>query len=63
MGISSADDVIDPLPIYSAGFESYGDPAMDKYPLRMTGFHYKARTHSTYGNVDVLKRLVHKKFG
>ncbi|SQA96374.1 Dimethyl sulfoxide reductase DmsA precursor [Cedecea neteri] len=21
----------------------------------MTGFHYKARTHSTYGNVDVLK--------
>ncbi len=33
---------------------------MDKYPLQMTGFHYKARTHSTYGNVDVLKRLVHK---
>ncbi|HEA4453361.1 TPA: molybdopterin-dependent oxidoreductase [Proteus mirabilis] len=51
----AADDVIDPLPIYSAGFESYGDPAMDKYPLQMTGFHYKARTHSTYGNVDVLK--------
>jgi anaerobic dimethyl sulfoxide reductase subunit A len=21
----------------------------------MTGFHYKARTHSTYGNVEVLK--------
>lgn len=51
----ATDDVIDPLPIYSAGFESYGDPAMDKYPLQMTGFHYKARTHSTYGNVDVLK--------
>lgn len=51
----ASDDVIDPLPIYSAGFESYGDPAMEKYPLQMTGFHYKSRTHSTYGNVDVLK--------
>ncbi|MDP0612575.1 molybdopterin dinucleotide binding domain-containing protein, partial [Klebsiella pneumoniae] len=27
----------------------------DKYPLQLTGFHYKSRTHSTYGNVDVLK--------
>ena len=28
---------------------------MEKYPLQLSGFHYKARTHSTYGNVDVLK--------
>ncbi len=48
-------DVIDPLPIYSPGFENYDDPLSDKYPLQLTGFHYKARTHSTYGNVDVLK--------
>ena len=28
---------------------------MEKYPLQLSGFHYKARTHSTYGNVDVLQ--------
>lgn len=50
-----AGDVIDPLPVYSAGFENYDDPLNKKYPLQLTGFHYKARTHSTYGNVDVLK--------
>ena len=49
------DDVIDPLPVYAAGFESFDDPLNQKYPLQLTGFHYKARTHSTYGNVDVLK--------
>ncbi|MFA3759808.1 dimethylsulfoxide reductase subunit A [Yersinia sp. 2544 StPb PI] len=49
------DDVIDPLPVYAAGFESYDDPLNQQYPLQLTGFHYKARTHSTYGNVDVLK--------
>lgn len=49
------DDVIDPLPIYAAGFENYDDPLASTYPLQLTGFHYKARVHSTYGNVDVLK--------
>lgn len=48
-------DVIHPLPVYSPGFEHYDDPLREKYPLQLTGFHYKARTHSTYGNVDVLK--------
>ncbi len=49
------DDVIDPLPVYSPGFENYDDPQVKSFPLQLTGFHYKARTHSTYGNVDVLK--------
>ncbi len=48
-------DVIHPLPIYSPGFENYDDPLSAKYPLQLTGFHYKSRTHSTYGNVDVLQ--------
>ena len=48
-------DVIDPLPIYTPGFENYNDPLTAKFPLQLTGFHYKARVHSTYGNVDVLK--------
>lgn len=48
-------DVIHPLPVHSSGFENYDDPLTAQYPLQLTGFHYKARTHSTYGNVDVLK--------
>ncbi len=52
---TAKDDVIDPLPVYAAGFESHVDPLIEQYPLQLTGFHYKARTHSTYGNVDVLK--------
>ncbi|EMH4162115.1 dimethylsulfoxide reductase subunit A [Pluralibacter gergoviae] len=48
-------DVIDPLPIYDPGFEGVDDPLSQTYPLQLTGFHYKARAHSTYGNVDVLK--------
>ncbi|MFU2113862.1 DmsA/YnfE/YnfF family dimethyl sulfoxide reductase [[Pasteurella] aerogenes] len=49
------DEVIHPLPVHADSFEHYGDPLMEKFPLQLTGFHYKARTHSTYGNVDVLK--------
>ncbi|WP_437888157.1 dimethylsulfoxide reductase subunit A [Phytobacter sp. V91] len=48
------DDVVDPLPVYAPGFENYSDPLSNEYPLQLTGFHYKSRTHSTYGNVDVL---------
>lgn len=48
-------DVIHPLPVYSPGFENYQDPIQKKWPLQLTGFHYKARAHSTYGNVDVLQ--------
>ncbi|XNN29691.1 hypothetical protein ACLK2F_05080 [Escherichia coli] len=33
-------DVIDPLPIYTPGFESYQDPLNKQYPLQLTGFHY-----------------------
>lgn len=47
--------MIDPLPIYTPCFESLNDPLVEKFPLQLTGFHYKSRVHSTYGNVDVLK--------
>ncbi len=43
------------LRIFTEGFESYQDPLNKQYPLQLTGFHYKSRVHSTYGNVDVLK--------
>ena len=49
------DDVIRPLPEYVSSWEGHESPTIDKYPLQMFGFHYKARTHSTYANVDVLR--------
>ncbi|MFO6285420.1 hypothetical protein ACLBVW_38335, partial [Pseudomonas aeruginosa] len=33
-------DVIDPLPIYTPGFENYNDPLTAKYPLQLTRFLY-----------------------
>lgn len=49
------DEVIHPLPIYVSTFEGWDDAKRSTYPLQLTGFHYKARCHSTYGNVDILK--------
>jgi Tat-targeted selenate reductase subunit YnfE len=49
------DDVIDPLPIYAPGFESWDAPLNQTYPLQLVGFHYKSRTHSSYGNIAVLE--------
>ncbi|SUT95299.1 DmsA/YnfE/YnfF family dimethyl sulfoxide reductase [Actinobacillus lignieresii] len=48
------DEVIHPLPIYHGGFNGWDDPKREKYPFQLVGFHYKSRTHSTYGNIDVL---------
>ncbi|MBA7934114.1 dimethyl sulfoxide reductase subunit A [Klebsiella sp. RHBSTW-00215] len=49
------DETISPLPVYASTFEGWDDPLRDKFPLQMFGFHYKARTHSSYGNIDVLQ--------
>ncbi|KHT62855.1 dimethyl sulfoxide reductase [Photobacterium gaetbulicola] len=48
-------DVIHPLPVHVSTAEGWDDPNRSKYPLQLTGFHYKARCHSTYGNVDIIK--------
>lgn len=48
-------DVIDPLPIHASTFEGWDSPDRAQYPLQLIGFHYKSRTHSTYGNVALLK--------
>ncbi len=37
-------------------FDGWDDPLRQRYPLQLTGFHYKARTHSSYGNIDVLQQ-------
>ncbi|PVZ86214.1 dimethyl sulfoxide reductase subunit A [Serratia sp. S1B] len=49
------DETISPLPIYASTFEGWDDPLRKTYPLQMFGFHYKARTHSSYANIDVLQ--------
>lgn len=49
------DETISPLPVYASTFEGWDDPLRKTYPLQMFGFHYKARTHSSYGNIDVLQ--------
>lgn len=49
------DEVISPLPVYASTFEGWDSPERRTFPLQLFGFHYKSRTHSTYGNIDLLK--------
>lgn len=49
------DEVISPLPVYASTFEGWDSADRKQFPLQLFGFHYKARTHSSYGNIDVLK--------
>lgn len=53
--VLKADEVIHPLPVYVPNFEGWEASKQSQYPLQLTGFHYKSRTHSTYGNVELLK--------
>ena len=47
-------DIIRPLPEYASSWEGHETELAKKYPLQLFGFHYKSRTHSTYGNVALL---------
>lgn len=50
-------EVIHPLPVHASTKEGWDDLEGKKtYPLQMTGFHHKSRTHSTYGNVELLSK-------
>ena len=49
-------DIIHPLPVYTPGAEGWDDPLRETYPLQMPGYHYKARAHSSYGCIDILKQ-------
>jgi anaerobic selenocysteine-containing dehydrogenase len=51
----NASDFLHPLPIYAPGYGSYLD-ATSEYPLVLAGFHYKARTHSSFGFIEELKQ-------
>ncbi|NDV18656.1 molybdopterin-dependent oxidoreductase [Pseudodesulfovibrio sp. JC047] len=50
-------DVISGLPEYAPTWEGVADPLKKDFPLQLIGHHYKQRTHSTYGNVDWLKKV------
>ena len=43
------------LPEFTPEPEGALSPLRSKFPLQMVAFHYKRRTHSTYGNVPWLK--------
>ncbi len=52
-------DVIPAIPEYVPARDSLGEPEkMKTYPLQLTGFHTKRRTHSTYQSVAVLREAV-----
>lgn len=49
-------DVITPLPEFTATWEGALEAREnEEYPLQVIGHHFKGRTHSSYGNVKVLK--------
>lgn len=50
----SEGQVIAPIPLFDPGTEGYGC-VTDEYPLYMSGWHDKARTHSSFGAIEVLK--------
>ncbi|MCL3860736.1 DMSO/selenate family reductase complex A subunit [Actinotalea sp. K2] len=50
-----AGDHITALPEYFPTWEGAEDPLRSRFPLQCIGHHYKARTHSTYGNVEWLR--------
>ena len=52
------DEVISPVPSYDPGFESYVNLTED-YPLIISGFHYKAHTHSSYANNEIIQTAAH----
>jgi anaerobic dimethyl sulfoxide reductase subunit A len=51
------DDQIPALPIFLPEREGHLDLNKEQFPLQMITHHCKQRTHSTYGNVDWLKRV------
>jgi Tat-targeted selenate reductase subunit YnfE len=48
-------DEISPIPIYTPGFEGPGTTT-DEYPLQVLCFHWRAHTHSTYMNNEVVQK-------
>ena len=50
------EDLISPIPVYTHGFTETDVPT-DEFPLRCSGFHYRGRTHSSWGGIKLLKEV------
>ena len=50
------EDLISPIPVYTHGFTETDVPT-DEFPLRCSGFHYRGRTHSSWGGIELLKEV------
>lgn len=48
------EDLISPIPVYTHGFTETDIPT-EEYPLHCSGFHYRGRTHSSWGGIEQLK--------
>ena len=48
-------EAIYPIPVYFPGFEGPGTQTEER-PLQLTSFHYRAHTHSTYTNNEVIQK-------
>jgi len=49
-------EVIEPVPVFDPGIEGYGS-VTSEFPLYAPGFHYKSRTHSSFGFIKELDQL------
>ena len=49
------EDRIHPIPDFHPGFQGYGE-VTDEFPLYCSGFHYKSRTHSSFGFIEELNQ-------
>lgn len=48
------DEVVSPLPIYDISFDHHAS-LTEEYPLMVTAFQYKANTHSSYANNEIIQ--------
>ena len=48
-------DTITPIPSFIPGYDGYGS-VTEEFPLYCSGFHYKSRTHSSFGFIEELNQ-------
>jgi anaerobic dimethyl sulfoxide reductase subunit A len=51
-------EVITAIPTFAPAWDPDPNVSRDQYPLQMIGHHYRQRTHSSYGNVEWLKKAI-----
>lgn len=49
------DQEIYPIPLFHGGFQGYGE-VTEEFPLYLSGWHHKSRTHSSFGFIEELEQ-------